>query len=74
MTQNIGDADRTLRMMAGAILGVIFFNLPHGRVGVAVGIACIVALVSALTGWSLLYFLLRVSSRGDKDVKPLAGG
>jgi hypothetical protein len=74
VTQNLGDADRTLRMMAGAILGVIFFNLPHGTTGVVVGIACVVALVSALTGWSLLYFLLRVSTRSDKDAKPLEGG
>jgi hypothetical protein len=74
VTQNLGDADRTLRMMAGAILGVIFFNLPHGTAGVVVGIACVVALVSALTGWSLLYFLLRVSTRSEKDAKPLEGG
>ena len=74
MTQNIGDADRTLRMMAGAILGVIFFNLPHGTVDVVVGIACIVALVSSLTGWSLFYFLLRVSTRSEKDAKPLEPG
>jgi hypothetical protein len=74
VTQNLGDADRTLRMMAGAILGVIFFNLPHGTAGVVVGIACVVALVSALTGWSLLYFLLRVSTRSENDAKPLEGG
>jgi hypothetical protein len=69
--QNLGDADRTLRMMAGAILGVIFFNLPHDTVGVVVGIACIIALVSSVTGWSLFYFLLRISTRSEKDVKPL---
>ena len=74
MTQNIGDADRTLRMMAGAIQGVIFFNLPHGTVDVVVGIACIVALVSSLTGWSLFYFLLRASTRSEKDAKPLEPG
>ena len=52
--------------MAGAILGVIFFNLP-GTVGVVVGIACIIALVSSLTGWSLLYFLLRVVARRRRE-------
>jgi hypothetical protein len=61
-------------MMAGAILGVIFFNLPHGTVDIVVGVACIVALVSSLTGWSLLYFLLRVSTRSEKDAKPLEPG
>ena len=71
MKQNIGDADRTLRMMIGAVTGVIFYSLPRGTISVVVGVVCVVALVSSLTGWSLLYIVLRMSTRSDKDVKPL---
>lgn len=74
MTQNIGDADRTIRMLIAAILGVIFFALPRGTVNMVVGIVCVLLLVAALTGWSLLYFVLRVSTRSDKDAKPLEPG
>jgi DUF2892 family protein len=74
VTQNIGDADRTIRMLIAAILGVIFFAQPRGTVGMVVGIVCVLLLVAALTGWSLLYFVLRVSTRSDKDAKPLEPG
>lgn len=71
MTQNIGDADRTSRILLGAILGVVFFQLPRGTLFVAIGVLDLILLVSSLTGWSLLYFLLRISTRSDQDVKPL---
>ncbi len=71
MTQNIGDGDRTLRLMIGAILGVVFFNLPRGTLFVVIGIIDVILLVSSLTGWSLLYFLLRISTRSDRSVKSL---
>ena len=71
MRQNLGDADRTIRMMLGAITGVVFFGLPTGTARLVVGVICIIFLVSSLTGWSLLYFILRMSTRSDKDAKPL---
>ena len=71
MTQNIGDADRTIRMLVAAILGVIFFALPRSPVEVVVGVVCVLLLLAALTGWSLLYFALRITTRSDKDAKPL---
>ena len=71
MKQNIGDADRTIRMLLAAVLGVIFYALPRGPVNTVVGVVTILLLVAALTGWSLLYFVLRLSTRSDKDAKPL---
>ena len=58
-------------MMLGAILGVVFYSLPQGPVRVVVGVVDVILLVASLTCWSLLYFVLRVSTRSDKDAKPV---
>jgi hypothetical protein len=69
--QNLGDADRTIRIMAGTLIGVTFFALPQGTLSLIFGIVCIILLVSSLTGWSFLYFVFRISTRSVKDTKPL---
>ena len=72
MTQNIGDADRTLRIMAGVILAMIFFYLPAGTASLVVAAVAIVLMLSALTGWSLFYAVIRISTRSEKDAKPVS--
>jgi len=75
MKQNMGDADRTIRMLLGSILAILFFVAVHdGTVGAIVGIISVILFISALTGWSVIYFLLRISTRSDKDAKPLEQG
>lgn len=71
MTQNIGDADRTVRMLIGALLGVLFYQLPRNTASVVIGTVSVILLVAALSGWSLLYFVFRISTRSDKDAKPV---
>jgi len=71
MRQNIGDADRVGRMLAGGALAVAFFPLPRNAFSIGVGIASVYLFVTSLTGWTLLYVVLGVSTRSDKDVKPL---
>lgn len=71
MQQNIGDADRAGRMLAGGALAVVFFPLPNGTVKTIVGVASIILFVSSLMGWSLVYFILRRTTRSDKDARPL---
>ncbi len=71
MKQNIGDADRTVRMLIGGALAVLFFQLPEGTVKLVVGLVSVVLFVVALLGWSFLYFVLRISTRSDKDAKPV---
>ena len=71
VTQNIGDRDRTARVMTGAILGLIFSTLPAGTPRLIIGVVTVILLLSSLTGWSLLYFVLRISTRSSKDAKPL---
>ena len=68
----MGDADRTIRMLLGGILAILFFVAVHdGTAGAIVGIISVILFVSALMGWSLLYFVFRISTRSDKDAKPL---
>jgi hypothetical protein len=69
--QNIGDRDRAARMLVGGALAVIFFPLPRNTASLIVGVASVILFVSSLTGWSLLYFVLRISTRSDKDAKPI---
>jgi Protein of unknown function (DUF2892) len=71
MTQNIGDADRTLRMAGGALTAVAFFGVPQGALRTVLGIVSVLLLGTSLSGWSPLYFILRMSTRSDKDAKPL---
>lgn len=71
MTQNIGDADRVARMLVAGTLAILFFQLPRGLAATIVGLASVILFVAGLSGWSLLYFVLRRSTRSDKDVKPL---
>lgn len=71
MTQNLGDADRAGRMLFGGVLTIVFFVLPRGTVSMVVGLVAINLFLTSLAGWSPLYFVLRRSTRSDKDVKPL---
>jgi len=71
MTQNIGDADRAARMLVGGILTGVFFTLPQGTANLVVGVATVILFVTSLAGWSPLYFVLRRSTRSDKDAKPV---
>jgi hypothetical protein len=71
MTQNLGDADRAGRMLIAGTLTIIFFLMPRGTIGLVVGLTAVNLFVTSLAGWSPLYFVLRRSTRSDKDVKPL---
>jgi len=71
VTQNLGDADRTIRMLIGVVTALLFFELPRSTASVVIGVITAILLVGALSGWSLLYFVLRISTRSDKDAKPV---
>ena len=71
MTQNMGDADRAGRMLIGAALSIAYFLIPRSMLGIIVGLVAVSLLGTSLMGWSPLYFVLRRSTRSDKDAKPL---
>jgi hypothetical protein len=58
-------------MLLGGALAVLFFARPRSTASLVVGVASIILLVGSLLGWSLFYFVLRRSTRSDKDAKPV---
>ena len=72
MKQNLGDADRTIRMLIGVVTALLFFQVPRGSTAsLILGAVSVLLLVAAVSGWSLFYFVVRISTRSDKDAKPL---
>jgi hypothetical protein len=69
--QNIGDADRTMRGLIGAVLAIVFFNLSSGMASAVVGGVAVILLTGTVTGWSLLYTVLRMSTRSERDANPV---
>ena len=58
-------------MLFGGALSIAYFAIPRSVVSDVVGIVAVDLLVTSLMGWSLLYFVLRRSTRSDQDTKPL---
>jgi hypothetical protein len=68
VTKNIGDADRTARLLVGATTSFLFFHhVVDGAARIVLGVVSLLLLASALLGWSLLYAILRVSTRKAND-------
>jgi hypothetical protein len=58
-------------MLLGSSLSIAYFAIPRSVVSDVVGVIAVVLLLTSLVGWSPLYFVLRRSTRSDKDAKPL---
>jgi Protein of unknown function (DUF2892) len=72
LSKNLGDVDRTVRILLGAPLGVIFFKYRNaGTPGLVLGVVVLFLLATCVLGWDPLYAVLRKSTRGpqDADVK-----
>ena len=68
MKKNLGDADRTLRLVIGASVGVVMVR--HGAGSPALIISGLVAaylLATTWVGWDLFYWLLRISTASATD-------
>jgi hypothetical protein len=72
MKQNMGDLDRTIRMVAGAVILLLAMILPVipgiGGIVVIETILLILAailIITALFGVCPLYFLFRISTKKD---------
>jgi hypothetical protein len=75
MTKNIGDADRTLRTVFGAITGVFFFgHRVGGPAETLLGVISAYLLTTVVLGWDPFYALLRISSAkpGNRRIRPSA--
>jgi hypothetical protein len=58
-------------MLVGGLFAIAFFLMPRGTLSMVVGLIAVDLFITSLAGWSALYFVLRRSTRSDKDVKPL---
>jgi len=68
VTKNIGDADRTARLLIGAATAFLLFRrrIP-GTTGVALALISVFFLATSLLGWCPLYALFRVSTTRASD-------
>ena len=58
---NIGRQDRIIRTIAGAVALVFAFFVPMERMATAIlGVAGAILLLTALSGFSLLYFIIAI--------------
>lgn len=65
---NLGDVDRTVRMFAGAILGILLSALHLGdSARFWLGVAAVYLLTTALLGWCAVYALVRISTKSPND-------
>lgn len=71
LKQNLGDADRTARLITGAIFGVCLFVIDlTSDQRFWPGLFTVYLLATGLSGWCPLYAILRRSTRSAKDVVP----
>lgn len=69
--QNLGDADRTARLLAGALLGIALFVIDlSADQRFWPGLVIVYLLATGLLGWDPLYALLRRSTKSAKDTVP----
>ena len=68
MKRNVGDADRTLRILFGTSIGVVIARRGvAGPVGLVLGIVAAYLLATSGLGWCLLYAVTRISTAGPTD-------
>jgi Protein of unknown function (DUF2892) len=67
VTKNLGDVDRTVRLLIGAPLTVLFFRNRAGSGGLALGVVSAWLLATSILGWCLFYALFRVSTCKPED-------
>jgi hypothetical protein len=73
MTKNIGDGDRTLRLLVGAISAFLFLGQRvTGTAGVVLGVIAAFFLATSLIPWCPFYALLRFSTAKPDDAAPPA--
>jgi len=68
MKKNMGSADRVLRIVLAAIVGVLFaLNIISGTTAIILGILAIVFVVTSFVSFCPLYLPLGISTKKNKD-------
>ena len=68
MKQNMGYLDRALRIIAAAVIGILYFTGQiDGTLGIVLGVIAVVFLLTTLLAFCPLYVPLRLSTLKKKD-------
>ena len=72
MAQNLGDVDRTARLLLGGTLAILTWPIRAipGTVGDVIGLLAVYLLATGVLGWDPFYMVLRVNTRSPNDVRP----
>ncbi|HEY0673242.1 MAG TPA: DUF2892 domain-containing protein [Longimicrobiales bacterium] len=71
MNKNMGTLDRTLRLLAAAVIaGLYLTHQVTGTLAIVLGIFALVFLVTSVVGFCPLYVPLRLSTRKTHPAKP----
>jgi hypothetical protein len=63
VTKNLGDGDRTTRLLGGAISGFLFLTQRvTGTGGLVLGVLAVFLLSTSVMGWCPFYALFRAST------------
>jgi hypothetical protein len=64
MKSNMSSADRIIRAVVAAIIGVLIFsNVVGGTLAIILGVVAVIFLVTALIGFCPLYTLFKFSTK-----------
>jgi hypothetical protein len=71
LTKNIGDGDRVLRLLVGAISGFLFLGQRvTGTAGLVLGVIAVYFLATSVIPWCPFYAILRFSTAQPDDAPP----
>ena len=62
--KNMGTADRSIRILAGLAIGVLYFtNVISGTLAIVLGVVAIAFIVTSFIGWCPAYLPIGLSTR-----------
>jgi hypothetical protein len=69
MKQNMGSADRIIRLLAVVVIGYLYFtNLISGTLASILGIVAVAFVLTSIIGWCPLYTPFKISTRKTKQI------
>ena len=71
MTKNMGVIDRSLRLLAAAIVAVLYLtHVISGTLAAVLAVIAVIFVVTSAAGYCPMYTLLGVSTRKDASISP----
>jgi len=71
MTKNMGVIDRTLRLLAAAIVAVLYLtHVISGTLAAVLAVIAVIVVVTSVVGYCPTYTLLGLSTRKEARISP----